>query len=119
MSDTIWIALVIGVALMFLLKRSGQVGLEEAKAQLAQGAKIIDVRSQQEYLGGSVRGSVNIPLDGVVAGVEKRFPDKGTVLLCHCASGMRSGNAVRLLRAAGYAKASNLGSYGRAAKLVG
>lgn len=110
--------LVVAVLIFTLMKRRGQVGVDDARAALAGGAVLIDVRSEQEYLGGAVRGAVNIPLDRVVSEVGKRFPDKETVLLCHCASGMRSGRAVAQLKAAGYVNASNVGSYAQAAKLV-
>lgn len=117
--DWLIFGLLLGAVLVFaLLKRRGHVGVEEALAALANGAVLIDVRSQQEFLGGSVKGALNIPLDQVVSGVSKRFPDKETVLLCHCASGMRSGSAVSQLKAAGYVNARNVGSYGQAAKLV-
>jgi rhodanese-related sulfurtransferase len=45
--------------------------------------------------------------------------DKNQVLLLHCQSGMRSGVASKRLKRLGYAKAFNLGSYSRAARLVG
>lgn len=116
--DYVWVAIAVALVLVFLLKRRGGVGLDEAKAALDSGAVLIDVRSVQEFSSGSVRGAINIPLDRVVAEVGKRFPNKETVLLCHCASGMRSGSAVSQLKAAGYANAQNVGSYGRASKLA-
>jgi rhodanese-related sulfurtransferase len=41
------------------------------------------------------------------------------VILLHCQSGMRSGVAKKKLNALGYSNAYNLGSYGRAAEIVG
>lgn len=118
MLDYLWILLLALLAAVFLLKRRGQISLEEAKAELGKGAVVLDVRSPQEFAGGSLPGAVNIPLNGISRAVAQRFPDKGTVLLCHCASGTRSAAAVSQLRAAGYPNAHNLGGYGRAAKVV-
>ncbi len=118
MNDYLWIALVAVFVAFLLLKRRGQISVEEAKAYFKKGAELVDVRSVQEFKGGSIEGAVNIPLNGVVQGVRKAYPDKDTVLLCHCASGARSAAAVSQLKAAGYKNAYNLGGYGRAAKLA-
>lgn len=63
---------------------------------LAQGATVLDVRTKAEYAGGHVKGSVNIPLDQLQAGMRKIRKDK-PVITC-CASGMRSASAASLLR---------------------
>ncbi|EDY80986.1 hypothetical protein VDG1235_603 [Verrucomicrobiia bacterium DG1235] len=117
-NEFLFIVLIVGVGLMLILRRRGLVKLEDAKEALKSGAVLIDVRTQQEYLGGNVPGAINIPLDRVVTSVSKTYPDKGTVLLCYCASGMRSGSAVRMLKDAGYSGARNVGSHLRATKLV-
>jgi rhodanese-related sulfurtransferase len=58
------------------------------KNELANGAVLIDVREPHEFMSGSVRGSVNIPLSalpsalGHLAGVRKA--------LFYCRSGARS-----------------------------
>jgi rhodanese-related sulfurtransferase len=44
--------------------------------------------------------------------------DKSQVVLLHCQTGARSNEACRRLKALGYAKAFNLGSYERAAQIV-
>jgi len=46
-------------------------------------------------------------------------PDKNQVLLLHCLSGTRSGIAKRQLKSMGYQNVFNLGSYGRAGKILG
>lgn len=61
---------------------------------------IIDVRTPQEFVGGSVAGSINIPLQEIAQRVEeiKKLPQP--IILC-CASGMRSGQAVGFLQGNG------------------
>jgi phage shock protein E len=67
---------------------------------IAGGAKIIDVRSPQEFKSGHVKGSINIPLDRIRAEVPALKKAGKPVVLC-CASGMRSGNATSILTEAG------------------
>ncbi len=116
-----WILVLIVVAVVaFLLvfKRFGEVSSTAAAAYLAQGAMVVDVRSQAEFEAGHLRHAINVPLDQIDAIVTQRAKDKNQVLLLHCQSGMRSGVARRKLEALGYARAFNLGSYDRAARIV-
>lgn len=59
-------------------------------------ATIIDVRSPEEFMGGHVAGSINIPLQEVPNRVEEIKSMKAPLVLC-CASGGRSGQAQRYL----------------------
>jgi rhodanese-related sulfurtransferase len=76
------------------------------------------VRSPGEFNSGHLAKAINIPVDEIEMALPKRVKDKNQVLLLHCASGMRSGVAKGKLNGMGYANAFNLGSYGRAAKIV-
>jgi phage shock protein E len=67
---------------------------------LADGAVVIDVRTPQEYRGGHVEGSRNIPLSSLSSKVASLKKQKKTIITC-CASGMRSGKAAKMLRQAG------------------
>lgn len=69
-------------------------------AVIAEGAQIVDVRSPQEYKGGHVKGSVNIPLDRIRSEVARLKKSGKPVILC-CASGMRSGSATSILESEG------------------
>jgi rhodanese-related sulfurtransferase len=70
------------------------------KALVKEGAMIIDVRTPSEFKGGHIKGAVNIPLQSLQASYAK-IPKNKTIITC-CASGMRSGSAKSLLKAAGY-----------------
>lgn len=77
------------------------LGLFKSKADklapyLAAKAVVIDVRSPQEFQGGNVEGSINIPLGEVASEVERIRSMNKDVITC-CASGMRSGNAAVIL----------------------
>lgn len=60
---------------------------------------IIDVRSEMEFMGGHVAGSVNIPLHSVPERMDE-IKAMDNPILC-CASGNRSGQAVNYLKANG------------------
>lgn len=62
-------------------------------------AFIIDVRTPQEFMGGHVAGSMNIPLQELTSRVEE-LRSKQNIILC-CASGARSEQAARYLQANG------------------
>ncbi len=57
---------------------------------------IIDVRTPQEFMGGNVEGSINIPLNEITRRVEDIKGMQQPILLC-CASGNRSGMATHIL----------------------
>ncbi len=92
----------------FIKKLMGGSGVD-VHALIANGAKIIDVRTPGEFSSGHVKGSVNIPLDQISSKLKTLKKDE-TYVLC-CRSGMRSGNATRIMNAAGFTKAYNGGSW--------
>lgn len=102
----------------FLIKRGGQISPQAAQAHLKNGALVIDVRTPGEFAAGHLSQAINLPLDEIETALPKRVKDKNQVLLLHCASGMRSGVAAAKLKGMGYANSFNLGSYGRAEKIL-
>lgn len=63
-------------------------------------SSIIDVRTPQEYMGGHVVGSINIPLSELAMRVDEIKNMQQPLILC-CASGMRSSQAVMFLKQQG------------------
>jgi phage shock protein E len=106
------------VAIVFMMKKAGQISSPDARACLKNGALVIDVRSPGEFNSGHLPLAINLPLDEIEAVLPQRVKDKNQVLLLHCASGMRSGLARKKLKGMGYANAFNLGSYGRAESIL-
>ncbi|MBK7129092.1 MAG: rhodanese-like domain-containing protein [Crocinitomicaceae bacterium] len=82
---------------------------KNVKEMLANGAVIIDVRTPQEFQGGNVKGSKNIPLDRIENEVKKIKAMNKPVVVC-CASGMRSGQAKSILQRHGI-EVENAGSW--------
>lgn len=61
---------------------------------------IVDVRTMEEFRGGHVAGSINIPLQEVMARVEEIKALPQPIIFC-CASGNRSGQATHYFRSLG------------------
>jgi rhodanese-related sulfurtransferase len=76
------------------------------------GAIIVDVRTRNEFLGGHINGSINIPLDQLDGNLNKIKDKNRTVITC-CASGARSAFAKKKLISNGYANVYNGGGWQR------
>ena len=61
---------------------------------------IIDVRTHEEFMGGHVAGSINIPLGEIQQRLEEIQNLKAPLIVC-CASGNRSGQAQHYLSSKG------------------
>ncbi|MBK7468319.1 MAG: rhodanese-like domain-containing protein [Saprospiraceae bacterium] len=57
---------------------------------------IVDVRTQGEFMGGNVVGSINIPLQEIQQRIDELKDLRQPLVLC-CASGNRSGQATQFL----------------------
>lgn len=85
--------------LNFLMNMMGGGNSDAVADAIRNGAVVIDVRTRQEYSGGHVAGSKNIPLQELgqhIASLPKGKP----VVFC-CASGGRSGQATSMASQAG------------------
>jgi phage shock protein E len=114
----VWIILAAAVAGFLVLRRLMLIRADAARDWLKKGAKIIDVRSEQEFQERHLPGAINVPLDRLGSEIAGVAPDKAQPLLLHCLSGGRSGIGKTMLRRMGYHKAYNLGSYGRAERIL-
>lgn len=73
---------------------------EKVKLLLDKGALIIDVRTPDEYRGGHIKESVNIPLNLIPKKANELKRKNKPIVVC-CRSGARSGMAANQLRQAG------------------
>ena len=110
-SDLITLAVFAAGAVWFLFFRGKTAALspQDLKDLRLQGAVILDVRTPAEFAQGHVQGSRNIPL-GDLPGRLGELKKETPILAC-CASGMRSGRAVGILRQAGFTQVHNVGSW--------
>ena len=74
-----------------------------AKALVAAGAKVVDVRTPQEFASGHVPGAINIPFDEIGRRASEIGPASTPVVL-YCRTGRRSGIAADALQKAGFSK---------------
>ena len=85
-------------------------GNSTLKKALKEGAVVIDVRTASEFDRGKVPGSINIPVDRITINVGRiKAMNRPVVLVC--ASGHRSENALRILKAEGLKEVYNGGSW--------
>lgn len=79
----------------------------EAKRMVAEGAQLVDVRTDAEWSSGHVPGATHIP----VAEIGRRHTelDKTKPVIVYCRSGARSGRAASILQQAGFSEVFNLG----------
>ncbi len=86
---------------------------EKTRALLARGARLVDVRSHEEFLRGALRNAINLPLH-LLGQAESLFA-KDQPLVLYCASGRRSAMARRILERAGYQQVIDAGAAHRLA----
>jgi rhodanese-related sulfurtransferase len=76
---------------------------------IQEGAMLIDVRSQNEFVQGNVKGSVNIPLDQIENNLHQFKGNTNIVVFCR--SGNRSGQAKLILNKNGFDNITNGGTW--------
>ena len=74
-------------------------------------AILLDVRTREEYAGGHIEGSRNLPLNEIDR-VDSVIKDKNAPLYVHCLSGGRSARAVVYLKGKGYREVHDIGGMG-------
>lgn len=94
---------------MFNLFKNADTESVNYKDLLDQGAMILDVRTDQEFNSGHVKGSTNIPLQVLPS----KLPavNKNTPVITCCASGNRSATAKEILKANGFTNVHNGGGW--------
>lgn len=85
------------------------------KKYLEEGAQLIDVRTSSEFNGDHIRGSKNIPVQGISQKIKAL--DKNRPVIVYCAMGGRSNIAASKLKANGF-KVANAGGIGSMRKLL-
>lgn len=94
----------------FLKKLFGGGNPTDFKGLVQLGALILDVRTPGEFSSGHIKGAVNIPVDQLSRNLDK-LKNRDRVIITCCASGMRSGSALGILRSKGYTQVYNGGSW--------
>jgi rhodanese-related sulfurtransferase len=69
----------------------------DVAARLAEGWTLLDVRTDDEWAGGRIAGSVHIPMDQLM----QRLDEVDDRVVCVCAVGARSARVAQFLNAQG------------------
>lgn len=91
------------------------VDIDTARALHGGGALVVDVRSQNEHVADTIKGTVNLPLENLADNVEA-FAGKTCLLFCR--TGARSQIALAKLRQMGIDGIHDLGDRAKARKLL-
>ena len=88
--------------------KANQISFEMVKADVEAGAKFYDVRSEEEYETENFGITENLPITDLQAG---KLPDvpKDTKIYIHCLKGIRSAQATKILRDAGFTQVFDMG----------
>ena len=108
------VAVVVAVILVgyLLFMRGGDVTSSDARRLVEGGARLLDVRTPEEFAVGHISGAINIPVQELDRRMGEIEPKDRAVVL-YCRSGNRSGRAARMLKSVGYVVVYDLGAMSR------
>lgn len=98
-------------AFVFFANRSGLSG-NDARTLVANGARLVDVRTAEEFASGHIEGAVNIPVQELDRRMRELDPVEQPVVV-YCRSGARSRRASEMLRSGGFTSVHDLGAMSR------
>lgn len=106
------LVLAVAAGVYLWLARAGNISGDQARRLVGEGARLVDVRTPEEFADGHLPGAINIPVQDLERRIDELGPKERPIVL-YCRSGMRSGRAARQLSSAGFVAVHNLGSIGR------
>jgi phage shock protein E len=80
-----------------------------ARAIVADGGRLVDVRTAEEFAQGHIEGALNFPVETIGNHLKELEPKDGW-LVVYCRSGSRSAKAVTTLKNGGFTKVFDLGA---------
>lgn len=107
-----WLLPLLAIGGFILFRRLSQVSVAEARALVDAGARLIDVRSRDEFSAGHLPGAINVPVDQLSARLAA-LGAKDEPKVVYCASGSRSAFARSVLKGHGFTRVYNLGAMSR------
>ncbi len=82
--------------------RIEMIRVDEAKREIADGVRVIDVREQNEWDESHLEGAIHVPQAEVAERISELAPDRSERLIVHCRTDNRSARIVDLLGEFGY-----------------
>lgn len=91
------------------MKSVRRISIDEAEKLVKQGKAVyVDVRSQEQYDKGHIRGAISMPTSKMVQRLREIPPGRTIITYCACSAEQSSGRAVMQLAAHGVKNAAAL-----------
>ena len=101
-------------------QRVREVSVEETLERMRMGsARLIDVREDNEWSAGHVRGAEHMGRGVIERDIEARIPDKDAELILYCGGGFRSALSADNLQRMGYTNVASMAGGWRAWQAAG
>ena len=84
------------------MTRVREVSVEQALERMRHGARLVDVREDNEWAGGRARGARHLGRGVIERDIERAVPDHDAELILYCGGGYRSALACDNLQRMGY-----------------
>ncbi len=84
------------------------INRQELELKVKEGAKLVDVRSPQEYQEGHLNGAISIPEYELTKKAQEFLKNKDEMIILYCSTGSRSKKALKILKKIGYQNVFNL-----------
>jgi rhodanese-related sulfurtransferase len=82
--------------------RTREVTVAETQDRMRTGAKLIDVREDNEFEAGHAAGAAHMGRGIIERDIVQTFPEKDTELILYCGGGYRSALSADMLQRMGY-----------------
>lgn len=99
--------------------RVREVSVEETRARLAAGARLVDVREDNEWEAGHAASAEHFGRGIIERDAVAAFPDKAAEVILYCGGGYRSALAADNLQRMGYTKVYSMAGGWKAWKEAG
>jgi len=101
--------------------RVREVSVQETQARMKEnaGAKLIDVREDNEWEAAHASGAIHLGKGIIERDIETTVPDKDTELILYCGGGYRSALAADVLQQMGYTNVFSMAGGWKAWKEAG
>ena len=99
--------------------RVREVYVEQTLERVRQGARLIDVREDNEWQSGHAAGAEHLGRGVIERDIEREVPEHSAELILYCGGGYRSALAADNLRRMGYANVYSLAGGWRAWREAG
>ena len=94
--------------------RVREIGVEQARERMKDGARLVDVREDDEWRRGHALGAQHLGRGVIERDIETAHPDHNTELILYCGGGYRSALACDNLQRMGYTNVHSLAGGWRA-----